>query len=72
MAIYCFIQVLPVYKSTQSVPAHAEGLKEKIDARHLFGPFWPFLPYKGGHVLVVSKQLQSCQPIFLSIFEPNK
>ena len=43
--------VLPVYKSTQSVPARAEGLKEKIDATHLFCPFCPFLPYKGGRVL---------------------
>ena len=64
--------VLPVHKSTQSVPTPAEGLKEKIDARHLFSPFCPFLPYKGGCVLAVPKQLQSRRPILLTIFEPNK
>jgi hypothetical protein len=64
--------VLPVHKSTQSVPTYAEGLKEKIDAGHLFSSFCPFLPYKGGCVLAVPRQLQSRQPIFLTFFEPNK
>ena len=64
--------VLPVHKSTQSVPTHAEGLKQKKDARHLFSPFCPFLAYKGGRFLAVTKQLKSRRPIFLTIFEPNK
>ena len=64
--------VLPDHKSTQNVPTHAEGLKEKIDATHLFCPFCPFLPYKGGHVLAVPRQLQSCKSIFLPIIKANK
>ena len=58
--------VLPVYKSTRSAPTHAERLKEKINARRLFSSFCSFLPYKGGRVLAVPRQLQSRRPIFLT------